>query len=668
MKNIAVLATLILIFIFGSCLQVTQAQSNIRINQIGVYPKSEKIAVVVTEATSTFEIIDTETDVVVLSGTTSTPKVWTFSGESVVQADFSSLEVPGRYKLRVNNEDSYPFVVSIRVYAELSKATIKAFYFNRVSTELLADHAGKWARPAGHPDTNVRVHSSAASVARPSGTVISSPKGWYDAGDFNKYIVNSGISTYTLIAAFEHFPDFYRNLSLNIPESGNDIPDLLDEIRWNLDWMLTMQDPNDGGVYHKLTTLNFTGIIMPHQGTAQRFVVTKSTSAALNFAAVMSAAARVYSDFDPDFAQQCLDAAVYAWEWARLNRSVYFRNPTGVNTGEYGDGNVSDEFDWAAAELYITTKNDEYLNFRSFRNKGVGVPAWPYVLPLAWVSLNHHRNDLTESADKEVIESKIVDQGFILRAHYLNSAYRVSKGQSNGDFGWGSNGGVANHGLMLIQAYRVTGEDSYLNAAMAVLDYLLGRNATGYSFVTGFGSKSPMFPHHRVSAADNIADPVPGFVVGGPHSGQQDGCAYPSNLPAKSYIDDWCSYATNEVAINWNAPLVYLVGAIESIIAEKTNTSSVQPEEIPSQIELEQNYPNPFNPSTKISYSLSDPAQTKITIHDLVGKEISVLVDKFMTAGNHQVTFNATGLASGIYVYRLATDEHTITKKMLVLK
>jgi endoglucanase len=668
MKNIAVLATLILIFIFGSCLQVTQAQSNIRINQIGFYPKSEKIAVVVTEATSTFEIIDTETDVVVLSGTTSTPKVWTFSGESVAQADFSSLEVPGRYKLRVNNEDSYPFVVSIRVYAELSKATIKAFYFNRVSTELLADHAGKWARPAGHPDTNVRVHSSAASAARPSGTVISSPKGWYDAGDFNKYIVNSGISTYTLIAAFEHFPDFYRNLSLNIPESGNDIPDLLDEIRWNLDWMLTMQDPNDGGVYHKLTTLNFTGIIMPQQGTAQRFVVTKSTSAALNFAAVMSAAARVYSDFDPDFAQQCLDAAVYAWEWARLNRNVYFRNPTGVNTGEYGDGNVSDEFDWAAAELYITTKNDEYLNFRSFRNKGVGVPAWPYVLPLAWVSLNHHRNDLTESADKAVIESKIADQGFILRAHYLNSAYRVSKGQSNGDFGWGSNGGVANHGLMLIQAYRVTGEDSYLNAAMAVLDYLLGRNATGYSFVTGFGSKSPMFPHHRVSAADNIADPVPGFVVGGPHSGQQDGCAYPSNLPAKSYIDDWCSYATNEVAINWNAPLVYLVGAIESIIAEKTNTSSVQPEEIPSQIELEQNYPNPFNPSTKISYSLSDPAQTKITIHDLVGKEISVLVDKFMTAGNHQVTFNATGLASGIYVYRLATDEHTITKKMLVLK
>ena len=177
-----------------------------------------------------------------------------------------------------------------------------------------------------------------------------------------------------------------------------------------------------------------------------------------------------------------------------------------------------------------------------------------------------------------------------------------------------------------------------------------------------------MFPHHRVSAADSIADPIPGFVVGGPHSGQQDGCTYPSNLPAKSYIDDWCSYSTNEVAINWNAPLVYLVGAIESIIAEKTNTSSAHPQEIPSQIELEQNYPNPFNPSTTISYSLSDPAQTKITVHDLVGREISVLVDEFITAGNHQVTFNATGLASGIYVYRLATDKHTISRKLLVLK
>ncbi|HAC16835.1 MAG TPA: cellulase, partial [Bacteroidetes bacterium] len=580
MNRFAVLATLIATLTLGIGLSKSQAQSNIRVNQIGFYPKSEKIAVIVTDAISTFDVIDTETEVVVHSGTTSTPKIWTFSGETVAQADFSSLEVPGQYKIRVNNEDSYPFVISNRVHAELSKAAIKAFYFNRVSTALTADHAGQWARPAGHPDTNVRIHSSAASVARPTGTVISSPKGWYDAGDFNKYIVNSGISTYTLLAAFEHFPDFYRTLSLNIPESGNDIPDLLDEIRWNLDWMLTMQDPNDGGVYHKLTTLNFAGIIMPHQGTAQRYVVAKSTAAALNFSAVMSTAARVYAEFDPDFAQQCLDAAVSAWEWARINRSVYFRNPTGVNTGEYGDGNVSDEFDWAAAELYITTKNDEYLNFRTFRNKGVGVPAWPYVLPLAWVSLSHHRNDLTESAEPTAIENKITNQGYILRAHYLNSAYRVSKGQSNGDFVWGSNGGVANHGLMLIQAYRVTGEESYLNAAMAVLDYLLGRNATGYSFVTGFGSKPPMFPHHRVSAADNIVDPVPGFVVGGPHSGQQDGCTYPSNLPAKSYVDDWCSYATNEVAINWNAPLVYLVGAIESIIAEKTNTSSAQPQEI----------------------------------------------------------------------------------------
>lgn len=302
---------------------------------------------------------------------------------------------------------------------------------------------------------------------------------------------------------------------------------------------------------------------MPHEDNAARYAVMKSTSGTLNFAAVMATAARVYIDYDPDFATKVLKAAEYAWQWATENPDVYYRQPGDVNTGAYGDRNLDDEFDWAAAELYITTRNDDYWNAIDFDEISIRIPSWSYVRPLAWVSLAHHRHNLTDAADIELIEQRITEQGDELLEEYHRSAYRISMGRYERDFVWGSNGVIGNHSLMLIQTYRVTGDKTYLDAAHANLDYILGRNATGYSFVTGFGTHTPMFPHHRQSAADTITDPVPGFVAGGPQPGQQDNCSYPSDLPAKTYIDDWCSYSTNEVAINWNAPLVYVTGAIE---------------------------------------------------------------------------------------------------------
>jgi hypothetical protein len=150
---------------------------------------------------------------------------------------------------------------------------------------------------------------------------------WQHSGDYNKYIVNSGISTYTLLAAYEHFPEYYRQFEFNIPESGNGIPDILDEALWNIDWMLTMQAPNDGGVYHKLTTANFSGFVMPNQDTARRYVVQKGTAATLNFAAVMAQASRIFQSFNsemPGFAETCLDAALDAWRWARKNPNLRY--------------------------------------------------------------------------------------------------------------------------------------------------------------------------------------------------------------------------------------------------------------------------------------------------------------------------------------------------------
>ena len=543
----------------------------IKLNQLGFMPESAKWAVVPASSATRFQVINTATGAEVLSGDLSAAATWTASEESVKLADFSSVKTPGDYLVRVEGvNDSYPFTIATDVYSALTAASIKAFYFNRNSAELLAVHAGNFARPFGHPDTQVLVHPSAASAARPAGTVISSPKGWYDAGDYNKYIVNSGIATYSMLAAYEHFPEIFNSQNLNIPESGNAIPDLLDETLWNLEWMLSMQDPNDGGVYHKLTNKNFDGTVMPHQATSERYVVQKTTAAALDFAAVMATASRVLAQYEtqlPGMSANMLAAAESAWAWAVANPAITYQQPSDIKTGEYGDSNLADEFAWAAAELYITSKKDVYYTAMNPTETVATVPSWGDVRSLGWISLAHHRDNLTAIADKQLIASRIDGLASNLYTVWAASPYRVTM-QKN-DFVWGSNSVALGQAMMLVQGYRLNGQRNYLDAAQSMLDYVLGRNAVDTSFVTGFGSHATLHPHHRPSEADGITAPIPGFIAGGPQPGQQDknDCpvSYPSNITAKSYLDHYCSYASNEIAINWNAPLVYVSAALMAL-------------------------------------------------------------------------------------------------------
>lgn len=544
------------------------ATTAIQINQVGFLPTAAKWAVVPPVAEGRFSVVDAASGREAWSGRLTAATEWCPARQTARLADFSAFSQPGRYRLRVAGvPDSAPFAIASYAYAELNAASLKAFYFNRAGIELRPEHAGPWARPAGHPDTQVRVHASAAGPGRPEGALISSPRGWYDAGDYNKYIVNSGISTYTLLAAYEHFPAHFQRQRIHIPESGNGLPDVLNEALWNLDWMLSMQDPADGGVYAKLTNLRFDGAVMPHQATAERYVVMKTTAAALDFAAVMATASRVFAAFEaqrPGLAQRTRDAAQRAWAWAQANPAVIYRQPPDVHTGGYDDDKLADEFAWAAAELYITTRDDRYWAAMNASRVPNEVPGWGNVNGLAWVSLAQHRQNLTAVADRRLIAERVTTLATQLADNWATSPWRVSLGPD--DFPWGSNSVLLNQALVLVQGYRLSGTRSQLDAAQAALDYVLGRNAVGISMVTGFGSVSPLHPHHRPSEADGVVAPVPGFIVGGPNPGQQDakGCpAYPSKAPALSYLDHDCSYASNEVAINWNAPLVYLSAALQ---------------------------------------------------------------------------------------------------------
>jgi len=560
----------------------------IRINQIGFYPHGEKVGIVVdSSATKYFYLLtnDAQKDTV-YKGRLSKPMLWEYSEEYVKKADFTDFTSKGEYILTVPGVGtSFGFAISDNVLGGVAKASLKAYYYQRTAMDLDAKYAGKFARKAGHPDDKVIVHNSAAFGSRKAGDIIKSSKGWYDAGDYNKYIVNSGITMYTLFSAYEDFPFYFDTLKLNIPESNNKIPDILDEALYNLRWMITMQDPQDGGVYHKLTNAGWDGPIMPEAATKPRYVVKKSTNATYDFAAVMAQASRIFKKFKkqlPGLSDSCFKASVAAYEWAKKNNNVPYiqselNDPT-VVTGAYDDFKFSDELLWASMELFVTTGKLKYYEesgIESLLNTNIIVSNWQDVgeLGLYTFAKNSYKfvgDSKYEDIKFDAVNKKIIKIAKMYKVHAGESAYGIPMGNEYGDFAWGSNAIAANQGFILVQAYLLSGDKGYLEAANASLDYLLGRNATTYSFMTAYGEKSSKDPHHRPSEGDGIEDPIPGFLTGGPNPGQQDkgSCgakAYPSSLPAKSYIDKRCSYASNEIAINWNAPLAYLSNALQAI-------------------------------------------------------------------------------------------------------
>ena len=542
----------------------------IHVDQLGYLPGSRKLALVEGVAGGPFQVLDAAGQVV-HEGGLSPGQVWSASGRLTALADFSTVTAAGHYRLQVPGlEPSPPFPVQELAYAGLADAALKAYYFARSGTALEAEHAGRHARPAGHPDTEVEVHASAATASRPAGSIVAAPGGWYDAGDYNKYVVNSGITTWTLLLAWEHFPDLFASRELGIPESNNGVPDILDEVWWNLRWLLAMQDPVDGAVHHKLTTLHFEGEVMPHQARSRRYMVGKGTAAALDFAAVMARAARVYDGYPQHFpgaAERMARAAQAAWDWARAHPDLAYAQPREVSTGAYGDHRFDDEFAWAAAELYLLTGRPDYLDAFGEHAAPIGVPSWAQVGALGWIALAGHRQELPAPLRARV-EAELDGIAGQLLARWQASPGRLA--MADDEFRWGSNAQVLNQALLLVQGYRLQGRREYLDAAQSQLDYVLGRNPLGLSFVTGQGTRSPLHIHHRPSMADGVDEPVPGLLSGGPNPGQQDlkdcpGQRYPSSLPALAWIDHACSYASNEVAINWNAPLVYVAAAVQAL-------------------------------------------------------------------------------------------------------
>jgi endoglucanase len=541
---------------------VASSAGSAAFNQSGYLPDWEKIASVRVDeqADRSFQIYSEQTGRSVYHGQLADPSMDAASGDRVALADFSPLTAPGTYRLEAQGVRSQPFSVGKDVYLNPLTLSMRAFYGQRCGCAVnLGDgyrHATCHRAAAYHP-----------SSGRTG--VLANHGGWHDAGDYGRYIVNCGITTGTLLWAWELYPGELRTLSLSIPESRGKLPDYLAEVRWNLEWMLSLQD-GDGGVWHKQTSERFCGFIMPEDDHLTSCIIGtgvtpyKSTCATADLAAVMAIAARCYRAYDAAFSARCLAAARCAWNWAAAHPDVAFANPPGIGTGAYGETHCNDEMLWASAELWRTTGDRQYEQaFLSGSQAlppetAIAAPSWANVAPLAYWTYA-----LTERKGAAPMRSRILAQTAAAAQTLL--ARRRSSGYGNtlsaADYVWGSNGVAANQSLLLLIANHFEPDAQVMEAALGNLHYLLGRNCFGVSWVTHVGTNPFLHPHHRPSVADKIPAPWPGLLSGGPNAKPADKVAQtlPKLPPMRMWLDDHMAFSLNEVAINWNAPLVFLL-------------------------------------------------------------------------------------------------------------
>ena len=572
------------------------AAAAINLDQLGFRPGDPKTVVIAdtSAAPVAWTVID-DAGRVVLAGRTQVTGNDHASGDHLHIADLGALRTPGTYRLRANGAESGRFQIGDRVFAPLAKAALNFFYQQRSGTPIEARWAGaRWARAAGHASDRATCFAGTDEKGNfwpGCSYTLDVTGGWYDAGDQGKYVVNAGIAAWTLQNLYE--TGVARRLFVdgqaNLPEAGNGIDDLLDEARWEVEWMLRMQLPagtrlalpvgrqnpagklaltnvDAGGMAHqKVADRNWTPLpTVPAEDRETRLLYPPTTAATLNLAAVAAQASRLWRTIDPAFAQRCRDAAERAWAAARRHPDVYASNSF-TGSGGYGDDALADERSWAAAELYATTGDARYRP--DLPDGPAYAPSWGDVATLGTITLATATGvpaTVSKAARARIVKAA---DGFL--AERGRSGYRIPYASLH--YGWGSNSVVLNRAMMLGLAGRFTGDPRYRAGAVDAMDYILGRNPLGQSFVSGMGWKPLRNPHHRFWAHQldaALPPPPPGALSGGPNNSAmtdpvartlQGRCA-----PQRCWADDIQAYSLNEVAINWNAPLVWVAAYLDA--------------------------------------------------------------------------------------------------------
>jgi endoglucanase len=542
----------------------------IRASQVGYRPDDRKWFVA-TIPTSTFSVVNDSSGDEVFSGTS---VHWGFDEDpqqDIYRGDFQPLTEPGTYRLVLDTGDeSYPITIGEDVYAAPLILAARALYLQRSGLAIHDAGISGVELDAGHLEPAVLWDD-------PDGAPFDVSGGWYDAGDFGRYIPTAAFAVNQLLYAFNANPDFFGDGSLNIPESGNGLPDLLDEIRWELDWLLKMQRA-DGAVHHKVTTRSFPDFgTLPAEDTSQLYVFDVSSADTAYFAAVTAQAAHTFTDYDAEYADTLLAAAQRAWAWLAEHPEQVppggFHNPPVSEypmQGGYDFVGVEDvPRMWAAAELFrvtgdstIETAFSEY--FRAVEPDRRHTMSWANVYPMALYGYLTAEDANAET--REAVVETFQNQAEMILDVTGMSGYDVALNdrEPGFEFEWGSNQVALAHGLYLMLANNVFPPDvRFSDAALSQIQYVLGVNPLAKAYISGIGANPMLHPHHNVSYRMQRA--VPGFITEGANSQNAGGDAVLEGLwemgvpAAMRYSDDWQSWASNEPTIDANATFVALL-------------------------------------------------------------------------------------------------------------
>ncbi len=574
-------------------------------NQIGFGPDDPKLVVVASPAQRPlhWRLADAA-GAIVLEGDTRPDGADAASSESVQRIDLTAVRTVGAYSLSVAGAEQYALTVAGAPLTPLKFAALNYFYQSRAGIPIEARYAGGkiWARAAGH------VHEVASCFAgmdergnRWPGCdyTLDVTGGWYDAGDQGKYVVNGGIALWTLLNLYEQQmligDRAFADGKVAIPEAGNGVNDLLDEARWEMNFMLAMQIPDgkhavvavgaqipgaalrlteidaSGMAHHKVADVAWTTLpTAPADDAQPRKLYPPSTAATLNLAATAAQCARIWRTIDPAFARRCRAAAERAIAAALRHPDVYFPSVF-TGSGGYGDADVSDEFFWAIAELYVTTGSDFYadaLRKMDAFHAPLHEPGWANTAALGTIDLAMLPTGLS-TPERTAQRASIVAAADGFLGEEARSGYRIPFASSA--FVWGSNGMLLDRAMILGLAERITGDRKYRDGARDVIDYVLGRNPLDQSYVSGFGTHPMRNPHHRFWAHGidpRYPPPPPGVLSGGPNStAMADDVARAMKghcVGMRCWRDANFAYALNEVAINWNAPLLWVAAYLDA--------------------------------------------------------------------------------------------------------
>lgn len=482
------------------------------------------------------------------------------SQDDIYIADFSNFCQIGRYYIETNTQKrSVTFEISNNCCDKVFGDVCKAFYFLRCGTALKESYAGKFSHPC--------CHSAKAAEWSNRNILLDVSGGWHDAGDYGRYVTAGACALAHILFAYRLFDSVFKAQNLNIPESGENMPDMLCECRYELDWLLKMQK-SDGSVYHKATTMHHAPFIMPQCDEEQMYLFDISSMATADFAAICALSSRIYAEFDKEYSQKLLSASLKAYAFLEKNpQFIGFENPQDCDTGVYGENDDTDNRFWAAAELFCATNDEKYHDDMKYMLKKNNFP----LVALGYGSTGGL------GAFSYIFDAKNPDPDLIFNfknaftmcaQKFAALADKCGYGAAmeTRDWCWGSNMNIAKRAMIFIIADKIENGNRFDKYACAQLDYLLGVNATGFSFITQNGEFSANYPHLRPAYADGIEQCIPGMVCGGPNRFPADSDAMilikPNTAPAKCYADDVGCYSLNEITIYWNAPVVFLCAYI----------------------------------------------------------------------------------------------------------